>query len=57
MLVVSGMITDQPGPYVINMSRSAPLGSLEFQVESGATVTLESGSGFSEVLTEEEEGA
>jgi hypothetical protein len=51
------MITDQPGPYVINMSRSAPLGSLEFQVESGATVTLESRSGFSEVLTEEEEGA
>ena len=56
LLVVSGMITDQPGPYTIKLSRSNQLQSTEFPAETGAAVILESRSGQSEVLVEEEEG-
>jgi len=56
LLVVSGMITDQPGPYVIKISRSTGLKSFEFPAESAAVVTLESQSGDSEILKEEEAG-
>lgn len=56
LLVVSGMITDQPGPYVIKLSRSNKLNSFEFPAESGAMVRLESQSGASEILVEEEDG-
>lgn len=56
LLVVNGRITDQPGPYMVKLSRSGPLGSTEFPTESGATVTIESGSGTIETLDEAMEG-
>lgn len=56
LLVVNGLITDQPGPYTIQLSRSRQLNGSEFPAESGATVTIESKSGASEVLVEETAG-
>jgi len=56
LLVVNGMITDHPGPYMIKLSRSSPLGSLDFPAESGASVAIESASGEIENLVEASEG-
>ncbi len=56
LLVVNGMITDHPGPYMIKLSRSSPLGSLDFPAESGASVAIESASGEIETLVEASNG-
>lgn len=56
LLVVSGMITDDPGPYTIKLSRSNSLQSTDFPSETGASVIIESRSGASEVLEEQEDG-
>ncbi len=56
LLVVDGMITDQPGPYMIKLSRSSPLGNTDFPAESGAIVTIETASGQSEILEESMDG-
>ena len=56
LLVVDAMITDQPGPYMVKLSRSSALNSTDFPAESGAVVTLESTSGEEEVLEEAMDG-
>lgn len=56
LLVVNGMITDQPGPYMVKLSRSSPLGSFDFPAETGAAVTIESASGNIEALEEALDG-
>ncbi|MFC5407898.1 DUF4249 domain-containing protein [Larkinella bovis] len=52
-LVVEGMITDQPGPYVVNLTYTADYTytGLNLLVQ-GATVTLADNAGNQEVLTE-----
>lgn len=56
LLVVNAMITDDPGPYMVKLSRSSVLGSFDFPVETGAVVTIESASGEIETLDEALEG-
>ena len=56
LLVVSGLITNEPGPYTVRLSRSSQLQSTDFPAETGAAVVLESRSGETEVLVEEEDG-
>ncbi len=56
LLVVRGMITDQPGPYQVRLSRSNNLNNPEFPMETGASVTIESQSGEIELLVEEAPG-
>jgi len=56
LLVVNAMITDQPGPYMVKLSRSSPLGSFDFPAEIGSVVTIESASGEIETLEEAHDG-
>ncbi len=56
LLVVNAMITDQPGPYMVKLSRSSQLESLDFPAETGAVVTVESASGSIETLEEALDG-
>lgn len=52
-LVVDGVITDEPGPYTIKLSKTIRVGStLGGLMVPGATITLFSSAGESEVLTE-----
>lgn len=56
-LVVEGQITDQPGPYIVRLSRTADytLRSLNL-LETGATVSIEDDQGTKETLTEQPPG-
>ena len=55
-LVVDGMISNEPGPYTIRLSKSRPLGEDSIQPYTGCNVTLYENTGNSETLTETDEG-
>jgi len=56
LLVVDGMITNEPGPYQITLSRSSSVNKPDFQPLSGCTVEItEENSGNSIGLTERDE--
>jgi hypothetical protein len=60
-IVVEGLITDQPGPYVVKISRAIPVtATAQLQTdpiyESGATVIIKDDQGNSETLTEKSSG-
>ena len=55
-LVVEGMITNQPGPYTIKLSKTQPVGDEEFIPYSGCSVELQEKNGESELLTELDSG-
>ena len=55
-LVVDGMISNEPGPYTINLSKSQPLDQDSLIPYPGCRVTILENSGNSEVLTEVGEG-
>ncbi|MEZ4828244.1 MAG: DUF4249 domain-containing protein [Bacteroidia bacterium] len=52
LLVVEGIITDAPGPYVVTLSLSSPVSQNQFIPERGATVTIEAGDGKTVSLSE-----
>jgi hypothetical protein len=57
-LVIDGIITDQPGPYIVKITKSTPLdyiGQDDTSV-SGVTVTIEEEEGVIETLYEESPG-
>lgn len=56
-LVVDGMITNDEGPYVIRLSRSASLQNPEIIPVEGAEVLIRDKTGNEEILTESEPGA
>lgn len=52
-LIVEGMITDQPGPYLVKLSRTANYSYKSLNLlETGATVTIRDDAGNAETLTE-----
>jgi hypothetical protein len=57
--VVDGMITDQPGPYVVHLSNAIPINDQlqETGVVQGATVTVHDDQGATEVLVEKNAGS
>lgn len=55
-LVVDGMITDQPGPNTVKLSRAVPYNSNETVVEQGATVYIVDEKNFDYFLTETSPG-
>lgn len=57
-LVVEGLITDQPGPYSVTVSRSFPNDDTAYGIapETGATVSLYVNDKFAEELTETSDG-
>ena len=58
MVVVQGLITDQPGPYVISISKTIPI-EVQSQVTAriaGATVKITDSNGYSEYLIEKSPG-
>ena len=50
LLVIDGNITNQPGPYTVKLSRSAPLHNLEFIPITDCQVSIFDNTGISEVL-------
>lgn len=56
LLVVDGMITNEPGPYTVKLSRSASTENFEYTFISNATVIISDNTGNSEVLTQTDEG-
>jgi hypothetical protein len=57
LLVVQGLITDQPGAYTVNLSRSQPLGyKITDKPVTGCTVLIEDDLGHSYPLHESEPG-
>lgn len=57
LVVVEGLITDQPGPYTVKISKSVPLGTqTRINPLPGCTVTVSDDSGNSFPLTESEPG-
>src|SRR5581483_8560589 len=61
-LVVEGLITDQPGPYVVTISRAVPVTQdAQLQTppiyESGATVVIQDDQGNRETLIEKSSGS
>ena len=58
MLVVQGMITDEPGPYQVKLNRTIPLAEEhpEEYFETGAVVTISDNQGNFETLTEKNPG-
>ncbi|NOQ24106.1 MAG: DUF4249 family protein [Bacteroidales bacterium] len=57
IMVVDGMITNEPGPYTIKISFSSPLPREEGKTQvEGCTVTIYENSNKSEVLSENEPG-
>jgi hypothetical protein len=60
MIVVEGLITDQPGPYLVKISRALPISPVDQldkpRFESGATVVIQDDQGNSETLTEKSSG-
>ncbi len=57
-LVVDGIITDQPGPYTVNITKSTTLNDIggEDTSISGVTVSIEEENGIIETLVETEPG-
>lgn len=55
-LVVDGLISDQPGPYEINLSWSIPLVEDSFRPAANVLVSIEEENGIAEQLSEESEG-
>ena len=55
-LVVEGMITNQPGPYTVKLSKTQPLGNGELVPYSGCSVQLLEKNGKTETLTELDSG-
>ncbi len=58
-LVVDGVITDEPGPYTIRLSKATRIEKfllLNTEVESNARITIIDNAGISEILTEIEPG-
>src|SRR5579871_6826591 len=53
-IVVQGMITDQPGPYLISISQTSPVDAQGEGTNplSGANVKITDSNGYSEVLVE-----
>jgi hypothetical protein len=56
IMVVDGMISNEPGPYTINLSLTAPINSDANIPLKGYTITLYENTGKSEILTETESG-
>ena len=56
LLVVEGKITNEPGPYIIKLSRSAPFYSLDYYPISGANIVISDDLYTEELLTELEPG-
>jgi len=62
LLVVEGLITDQPGPYIIKISRAIPILLVDQykldqpRFETGAIVAIEDDQGNSETLVEKSPG-
>lgn len=50
LLVIDGNITNQPGPYTVRLSRSAPLHNLEFIPVTECELTIFDNTGNSEIL-------
>ncbi len=55
-IVVDGLITDQPGPYVVNISVSSPLGFNDAVPVNDASVSVEEEGGITETFTLESPG-
>ncbi len=55
-LVVDGEITNEPGPYIIRLSRSSPVTEPEFIPFTSCEVIISDNLGNSEILSEEEPG-
>ena len=56
IMVIDGMVSNEPGPYTINISITAPINSDENTPLKGCTVTLYENTGKYEILTEAEPG-
>mgnify|MGYP000008085226 CR=1 FL=1 len=56
VLVVEGLITDQPGPYRVTLSRTTPINSEEAIAEEGALVRISDDHGNEAVLQETSPG-
>lgn len=56
LLVVDGMITDEPGPYTITLSVTSPVGEPAIIPLEGCSVTISDNSGYTEMLTETADG-
>ncbi len=56
IMVVNGMISNQPGPYTVSLSLSMPINSDQLSPLEGYTVIIHENTGESETLTEEEPG-
>lgn len=56
LLVVDGLISNQPGPYTVKLSQSSPINSFEFTQVSQAEVIIEAENGEQEVLREDTTG-
>ena len=53
LLVINGLITDQPGPYIITITKNAKFGTQDKSAnEEGATVTIHSNIGEVDSLKE-----
>ena len=52
LLVVDGGITNQPGPYIIKISKSSPIDSAVYMPFQGCVLTIVADNGEQEVLTE-----
>ncbi|MDN5200295.1 DUF4249 domain-containing protein [Fulvivirgaceae bacterium BMA10] len=55
-LTIDALITDEPGPYLVELSRSGSLSGDGFEPVSNAVVSIEEENGITEQLTEESEG-
>ncbi|MCF8232511.1 MAG: DUF4249 domain-containing protein [Bacteroidales bacterium] len=56
ILIVDGMVTNEPGPYTIKLSRSAKLNKPDYHPLPGCEVTIYENTGESEKLEEVEPG-
>ncbi|MCD4793026.1 MAG: DUF4249 domain-containing protein [Bacteroidales bacterium] len=56
ILVIDGIITDDPGPYTVKISRSTSTDNIQYIYVSGATVIISDNDGNSEILSEIEAG-
>lgn len=56
LLVVDGMITDEPGPYTVILSVTSTLGEPDVIPMKGCTVTLSDNAGYTEMLVENADG-
>src|SRR6266702_670947 len=58
-IVIEGMITDQPGPYEVKISKTTPINdqSGDFILVTGATVIIHDDIGNTEVLDEKSSGS